>query len=226
MPPTLDLTALDGARLSEAVYQYLLEAILDGSFKPGEVLSELALAKALAVSRTPIHDAVRQLVKDGLVVQEPNRRAVVTEFTADDIREVFEMRTLLEGESAYQAASRLDRASLADLRTHADRLASNWGQGGWLERWADYDEHFHGTIARAAGNGRLRAEVLKYRVLHRGLNKTHTAADLLRHALDEHYTILEALERRAADAARTAMIAHIREWQRFFVNRTQTDARD
>ncbi|VTT99796.1 family transcriptional regulator : Uncharacterized protein OS=Osedax symbiont Rs2 GN=OFPI_31550 PE=4 SV=1: GntR: FCD [Gemmataceae bacterium] len=221
MPITAALPAATESegRLSERVYQSLLEAVLSGALAPGEVVSELSLAKAMKVSRTPVHDAVVQLTKDGLLRQEPNRRPVVASFTADDVREVFEVRAVLEGEAAALAAPRIDRPTLAELRATADRLDRQWGRAGWLDRWADFDEGFHAAVARACGNGRLCQEVTKYRTLHRGLNKTHTAADVLRPALAEHLRILDALDRRDPDAARTAMTAHIREWQAFFVNR-------
>lgn len=217
MPLRSTRNALADSRLSEQVYQSLLESVLNGTLAPGAVVSELAVAKRLQVSRTPVHDALRQLIKDGLVRQEPNRRAVVAEFNADDIREVFELRRLLEGEAAALAAPRIARSTLQELRATADRLAKVWGQAGWVERWADFDEAFHTAVARASGSKRLCQEVVRYRTLHRGLNKTHTAADCLRQALEEHLTILDALDRRDPAAARAAMEAHIREWENFFV---------
>jgi DNA-binding GntR family transcriptional regulator len=223
MPLTLDRTSDSDARLSEAVYQSLPEAILYGSLLPGEVVSELALAKTLCVSRTPVHDTVRQLIKDGLVRQERNRQAVVAAFTADDIRDVFEMRAVLEAEAAALAAPRIDRAARQELRAAIDHLDRDWGADGWVGRWADHDQEFHAAVARACGNRRLGQEVMKYRTLHRGLNKTHTAADLLHHALAEHRRVLDALDARDPAAARAAMAAHIREWQTYFVNRRLED---
>lgn len=217
MPIVTPIRVDQTVRLSEQVYQSLLESILNGELLSGEVVSELSLAKTLGVSRTPVHDALVQLIKDGLVTQDPNRRPVVASFTGDDIREVFELRRLLEGEAAALAAARIDRPTLQSLRAAADRLERQWGKSGWVERWADYDETFHEAIASAAGNTRLCREVMQYRTIHRGLNKTHTGADVLHQALVEHVRILDALDRRDATAARSAMESHIREWQTFFV---------
>lgn len=217
MQITLELTNGKDHRLSEVVYQALLEAILNGSLSPGEVVSELALSRSLGISRTPVHDALRQLVQDGLVQQEPNRRAVVAHFMADDIREIFEIRALLEGESVALAAQRIDRPTLLRMRSTSESLEASWGQPGWVERWADYDEEFHGAIARSCGNRRLCQEVLRYRTLHKGLNRMHTSSECLHHALVEHLRILDALDARQPEAARESMLAHIREWQTFFV---------
>src|SRR3712207_519911 len=71
--------------LVESVYDALLRRILDGTIPSGEIVSELALAQELGVSRTPVHDAVRQLAKDGLVVREGRRRARVAKFSPDDV---------------------------------------------------------------------------------------------------------------------------------------------
>ena len=216
--PILSPIRIDqSVRLSEQVYQALLESILNGELVSGEVVSELSLAKSLGVSRTPVHDALVQLIKDGLVTQDPNRRPVVASFTSDDIREVFELRRLLEGEAAALAALRIDRPTLSSLRVIADKLEREWGKSGWVERWADYDEKFHEEIAAASGNSRLHREVTQYRTIHRGLNKTHTGAEVLHQALIEHVRILDALDRRDSPAARAAMESHIREWQTFFV---------
>src|SRR5688500_900834 len=95
--------------LVEAAYQSLLERIVDGRLPSGAMLSELALSQELGVSRTPVHDAMRQLAKDGLVVREGRQRARVAGFAPDDVFEIFEMRKILEGPAAELAAGRMDR---------------------------------------------------------------------------------------------------------------------
>src|SRR5438309_6052003 len=87
------------ARLSDAVYQTLLEAIISGTLASGTIVSEVALSKQLKVSRTPVHDGLRQLAKDGLVEQRAGRRAIITAFSRDDLADIFEMRKLLESAS-------------------------------------------------------------------------------------------------------------------------------
>jgi DNA-binding GntR family transcriptional regulator len=216
MPKAAVPPAEPAARLSEQVYQTLLEDVLAGRLAAGEPVSELSLAKALGVSRTPVHEALIQLVRDGLVTQQANRRPVVAAFSADDIREVFEMRRILEGAAVAAAAARIDRLTLAALRADADRQAAGWDAPDWVARWADHDHLFHATIAKACGNRRLCREVLRYRTLHRGFNKTHTDQRVLRLAQADHVRILDALDRRDPAAAREAMDAHIRESQTFF----------
>jgi DNA-binding GntR family transcriptional regulator len=210
--------SMETARLSDTAYETIVEAILSGRLAPGTIVSELELARQFNISRTPVHDALRQLTKDGLVVQEMNRRAVIAVFNADDVHDIFEMRKLLEGEAAKRAATRLDRISQSALRQAADKTTGSLGKAGSVARWADFDETFHMTIAGACGSKRLTEDIGRYRLLHRCFNRLTTTPEVLRQALAEHYRILEALERRDPKAAATEMIAHIQEWQAYFVN--------
>ena len=219
MKPTLTLQErAEPTRLSDAVYETLLEAIISGKLPAGSIVSEVSLAKQLEVSRTPVHDALRQLSKDGLVEQRAGRRAIITAFSKEDVFDIFEMRKLLEGESTRRAATRIDRASIARLRDVGEALQSGSDKADYLNRWADFDEEFHETIAKASGSTRLWQDIVRYRRLHRGFNKLTTTVESLQHALQEHFQILDALEKRDAETAARLMIEHIREWQAYFVN--------
>jgi len=206
--------------LVESVYHALLQRIVQGELSSGTLVSELALSQELGVSRTPVHDAVRQLAKDGLVVREGRRRARVADFSPDDVFEIFEMRKYLEGPAAELAAARMDRRHCAPLRAAADALATlPEDAANWAAAWADFDELFHRTIAEASGNRRLAADIGRYRLLHKGFNQLTTDAASLRPALAEHLGILDAIEARDGRLARERMVAHIGAWQDFFLRR-------
>jgi DNA-binding GntR family transcriptional regulator len=209
----------DSQPLSRRVYQSVLSAILGGHIAPGEVVNEIRLAQELGVSRTPVHTAIRELVKDGLITQESNRRPVVARFSRDDIREVFEMRRLLESEAARAAADLLDRATLKLLCDAADAMEAHAGDENALDLWADFDDQFHLAIAQFCGSRRLSDDISRYRLLHHGLNRLRMSAELIPQALEEHRKILEALSARNGDAARDAMQAHLREWQVYYMRR-------
>jgi DNA-binding GntR family transcriptional regulator len=215
----------DQTRLSDAVYEALLKAILSGELSPGAVVSEVALAKRLAVSRTPVHDALRQLAKDGLIVQEANRRAVIVTLTREDLTDIFDMRKLLEAEAARRAATRMDRPTLQRLRGVAETLAATRQRPDWIPRWIDFDEEFHDAIARTSGSPRLWADIARYRLLHRGINKLAGSVEVLEQALKEHQAILDGLEERDGERAARAMLVHITEWQAYFVNHLPAGSR-
>jgi DNA-binding GntR family transcriptional regulator len=218
MSTSLVLREDAASRLSDAVYDTLLEAILTGRLAPGTVVTEVGLAKQLDVSRTPVHDALRQLSKDGLVQQRANHRAVIASFTREDLFDIFDMRKLLEGEAARRAASRIDRQTLQGLRQTGEDLAAHPEAPGWLGRWADFDEQFHESIARASGSTRLCQDIVRYRAMHRSFNRLVTTRSCLTQALAEHLRILEALEHRDGEAAARAIRDHIQEWQAYFVS--------
>jgi DNA-binding GntR family transcriptional regulator len=213
-----------GKPLTDKIYETLLEHILSGKRKAGEPLSELALTRELGVSRTPVHNAMLQLMKDGLIKQDPCCSPVVQGLTPQDIHEIFEMRILLEGETSRLAATRIRKADLNKLfQKHETVKVPIDDRNQWLEGWADYDELFHYTIAKAGKNRRLAKDVTRYRLLHRGLNlfgfeEEQAPLDKLRTAIEEHARILEAIEKQDAEAARDAMKVHLRSWQEFFAN--------
>jgi DNA-binding GntR family transcriptional regulator len=211
------IAASDDASLSEAVYQRLLESILTGAYPQGAVLSELGVAREFKVSRTPVHDALRQLSKDGLVVRERNCRARVAGLTVDDIFEVFEMRKLLEGPATELAAARMDARQLLPLQQFAAELKEARRGQDWTARWAEFDDQFHSTIATASGNRRLAQDIHRYRLLHKGFNRLATEPEGLQQALAEHVSILAALEAHDGQLARERMIAHIAAWQVHFI---------
>ena len=205
-----------GVSLVEQIYESLLEKIVSGTLKEETVLSEVAVAKELDVSRTPVHDALRQLAKDGLVERVAGRRARVAPFTREDVFEIFELRILLEPEAAALSARRMDLPVLSPLKESLAELRSLIGQPAWKEKWAEHDADFHETIARESGRKRLAADISRYRLLHRGLNLLGTSEDMSG-AVDDHARILDAIADGDPERARSEMRAHLKTWQEYFV---------
>lgn len=207
----------NGTSLVHAVYDSILKAIIAGRLTPGTVLSEVSLARQMQVSRTPVHDALRQLAKEGIIQQSAGRRARVASFTRDDVFEVFELCKYLEGPAAELAAGRMDQRQLRPLRALADELNADSKALQWASRWTDFDDTFHRAIADASGNRRLAEDISRYRLLHRGFNRIAAEAERLQRALREQVAILDALEARDGPTAREQMTAHLSNWQAYFV---------
>jgi DNA-binding GntR family transcriptional regulator len=205
--------------LADRVHRQVLDAILSGHLAAGATVNELALARALGVSRTPMHAAVVVLIKDGIVHQDGRRRPVVARFGATDVRELYEMRALLETEATARAAGRIDRALVAQLRGEHKALRALADPVEQHARWADLDARFHAAIAEAADNRRLAKDILRYRTIHRALNRALKEAPVIPQAISEHLAVLAALERRDAVGAREAMRAHLQEWSAYYARR-------
>lgn len=206
---SLNSDAINRVSLADSVYETLLEAMIHGRLAAGAELNEVALARQLDVSRTPVHEALRRLAADGLVKTCGRRKLCVAALSHEEVREVYAMRRLLEGAAAELAAARISAETLADLRRTADALAESDRSVDWTTQALQYDLAFHDAIAAACGNGRLRDDISRYRLLVRGLCRMTGTLANLHDALAEHMAILEALEARNGRAARKAMAAHI-----------------
>lgn len=208
---TLAKLAASRSSLADSVYQSVLEAILSGTLAPGAELSEVALAAELGVSRTPVHVALKRLVLDGLAEPMTNRQARVVRLGPDEIRDIYEMRIILESVAAERAATRLSTEGREALRESATALVAAAGSANWPARAIDFDIRFHDALAAACGNERLRAEIAKYRRLVRAFCRSSGSHENLTRAFQEHLEILDAVEARDGVRARRAMADHIQK---------------
>lgn len=195
--------------LVDSIYETLLEAIVSGQLPHGSELNSVGLAKQLDVSRTPLREALHLLERDGLVRQAGNHKARVAEFSADDIREIYEVRLQLEAAAAERAATRMSPAALESLQREAEKLRVSRKDVNWRTRALAFDQRFHSAIAAGSGNRRLEADIQRYRLLVRSFCRIAGQQATLEQALDEHITILLALSAGRPAAARKAMAAHI-----------------
>lgn len=195
--------------LLDAVYESLLEAIISGGLAPGAELNSVELAQQLDVSRTPVKEAIKLLVHDGLVEQVNNHKARVAKFSRQDVSEIYDLREQLEGAAAEKATKLIDEKVLAQMRSEADSLLQSYGKLSWSSKAVDYDIRFHTTLATESGNKRLSKEIIRYRLLVRGFCRMTGSEETLLQALKEHIVILEAIESRDPILARQAMVSHI-----------------
>jgi DNA-binding GntR family transcriptional regulator len=203
--------ALSRTFLVEGAYEALLENILSGSLASGTVVSEVSLAQELHVSRTPIHQALARLAKEGLIEHRSGRKPRVARFGREDVMEIYDMRLLLETAATQRATKRIDPGLLADLTREADDLAVAPDSPEWTRSALDFDLRFHDAIAAASGNRRLRQEIEKYRLQVRAFCRMTGSTGNLRQALAEHQVVLRAMADRNPAAAGQAMAKHVQK---------------
>lgn len=138
--------------------------ILDGRFAPGERIAEIPTAELLEVSRMPVRMAFRALEQEGLLVRQGARGFAVKQVTAQTLSDAVEVRAVLEGLAARQAAesglSKAARAVLQECLEQADRLFEKGHvTEDDLAAYHDINKRFHQTIIEASGNGAV-AEAL------------------------------------------------------------------
>jgi DNA-binding GntR family transcriptional regulator len=151
-----DLAGLSGARTlldRTSTVSRLADAlrarIIEGALRPGIQLPEHAVADLLGVSRNTLREAFRLLAHEGLVVHEPHRGVFVRTLDADDVRDIYATRRLVEC-----AAVRTGGRSAADIRAAVDAAEAAVADG----RWSDVgtaDLRFHSAIVALAGSRRL-----------------------------------------------------------------------
>jgi DNA-binding GntR family transcriptional regulator len=161
------------------------------------------------VSPTPVREALIRLQGDGLVDYRPNRGAVVAPLSADEVRHLYDMRSVLEGLAAARAAERVDDESLARLAALVDTMSRLLAEGRHGEVIA-MNRDFHRSVHLASGNPILVATLeglldrtARFRNLYRDL------PERVEQAHREHAAIVEALGRRDAAEAERLMRQNI-----------------
>jgi DNA-binding GntR family transcriptional regulator len=152
------------------------------------------------------------------LVPVPLDHAIAVSFGPEDVRDIYDMRRILESEAAAKAAERMDRPQLERLTTALQGFRKVKPTASSIAKWVELDDEFHRAIGHASGSPRLAADIDRYRLLHRVFNRSHNDASVLKQAVEEHQEILDALIRRNPEDARRAMRIHLEEWQRFFAN--------
>lgn len=193
-------------------YTVLRREILEGRFKPGDPLKERDLVKRLGISRTPVREALRRLVADGLAEMHPRRSIVVSSYSEEELREIYELGSVLEAFVASLAAEKAsgeDIAILESLQRKMEQLVQSSSED-LAQAYAPLDQEFHRRITSAARNSRI-AQLLRQSISMRLLNNVmarYTREDF-GISVAQHRAILDAIAARDAKAARQAMTDHI-----------------
>lgn len=157
-----DIHPIERRNLGSDVYRVLRDRILRQELHAGEKLSDLRLSSELGVSRTPIREALLQLVQDGIVVAEPNRGFFVATIERKDVEEIFDLRAALEV-FALQQATNTDHSeeyerALFELE-HVERLirfaSTEAEREAAAEAFLKTDRGFHSWLVEKSGNSRL-----------------------------------------------------------------------
>jgi DNA-binding GntR family transcriptional regulator len=187
------------------IHAHILAEIVAGRLGPGDVIDEAALLDRFGVSKTPVREAILQLEAAGIVEKRPRAGAAVATLSPEDLIELIELHSELEGAAAFHAARRATPAQLAALESAAASYATN------TDPRAAYDLNlaFHLAVFACANNGALSRQIdatgvrlVSYFRAQEGLRQGPLRA------AGEHAAILEAIRKGDGDAARAAMRRH------------------
>jgi DNA-binding GntR family transcriptional regulator len=203
----------------ERAYRHLRETVLVDPDIQGTFLNEVDLAQDIGVSRTPVREALLLLVAEGLVEMVPKRGAYVPPLSGRQIRELMELRTLLEQHAASVTLAR-EAVPLEAMRAAlAQQEHLLTAEPCDAQEFIEWDRRFHQSLVDAAGNDLIARTYagLRTRQVRVGVAALFRAVDRQRTVCAEHGRIVDALESGDEAAAHEAIADHLRITQQLFL---------
>lgn len=192
-------------------YEWIRDAIESGELEMGTPLPENLLAREIGVSRTPIREALRSLEQDGYVKIIPQKGAFVSEISLEDLKEIYDIRKLLEPFAALSAVNRIPDGEIDEMERgwKALKRAALAGEVS-LSKVSEMDLLLHMTITKYATNKRIGAIITTYHAQIQRFQKL-SAQSLanIHETIGQHVEILEKLRERDARGLSSLLYEHI-----------------
>ena len=219
---------------SEIVYETIKKEIIDATRKPGDIFNEKEFAANMGISRTPVREAVLRLSNEGLLVVMPRRGTFVSHISMADVRDMYQVRKILEPQIAYIAAQKCDKDIVKQWRnffkeekTTGKSHSKDYIHPGnkTLDVYSDSDALFHIFIAECTGNKLLISQVEELMTLTQRIRCLTNAVmeDRFLSAVAEHIAITKALTASDSDGAAKAMLVHLENSEKGYSGITQLD---
>ena len=192
-------------------YEHLKTAILSGRFSPKERLTEEHLAETLGVSRTPVREALYKLEAEGLIRPLKKRGFIVSGDSKEEVKELFELRAILEGYALRIISERITEESLQHLGTFIDKAqaALEANRMGDVFKWnTRFHDYLHELVSDSIRLYRLIVDMRKQVLRHRKV--TLQSIEGAQRTLDGHRKILLALRLKDPELCERTMREHIK----------------
>lgn len=199
----------DKYSLRGRVFHKLREDILNGKYKEHEELKEVSIGEEMGVSRTPVREAFRQLELEGLIQIVPNKGAYVTGITAKDVKDIYMIRSSLEGMCARLATENISKEQLEEIEENV-YLANYHASKGHMEQMAELDNRFHHILYEACSSKMLQnllQDLHQYVIRIR--KKTLSTKERGIASNEEHRQIMEAIKAGNPDEAERLATCHM-----------------
>lgn len=209
------MTKIQTSLLTEQVYTILRTKIIDGEFSPGEKLDIHKLAEDFGVSRSPVKDAINQLVHDGLIEIIPRKGTYVTSIDLTSFLETIDARLMVEIWAAKQIIDRLSPGKLAEWKKLVERMDDTLHTKPFsFEKYNKLDMDFHHAIVTETKNQtiiQLFASFNNHIALSRIVRSTSLESTIKRH--QDHWELYHALHDKDHQAFTKAITAHLKSLQ-------------
>ena len=197
--------------LSERVYRAVRRSILVGDLPAGTRIRESELTGVMAVSRTPLREALRRLEAEGLVSTVPNRGVVVRGIDAETLIEIYETLAVLESYAVERAAAHISDGEIVELRQILDLISFFGGREQWDE-CIEQGVRFHRVLYAASRNAQLARLIESLRELVHSFRRFQLRdREVIARGYADHKAIVDALADRDGPTASRLMRDHINE---------------
>lgn len=195
---------------SERAYEDIVQMLLRGELSESVALSERGLSETLKLGRTPIREAIKNLVREGVLESHPTRGTILRPLSVEDLQDLYELRGAIEGLAAQLAA---ERGQVEELEAYAASFEETLRAPDKCDMTAVHDHgvQFHLEIIRLAGNRRLLEMYRPFRLRFRipfGIIRNRSPERILT-AVEEHLEIVRAILARDGARAGGLMRAHL-----------------
>lgn len=199
----------DKYSLRGRVFNKIRDDILAGVYKKNDAINESKVSKEMGVSRTPVREALRQLELEELVTIIPNKGAIVAGINAEDIKDIYLIRGLIEGVAAKKCAENMS----ADVMEQFDEiimLSEFHLAKGNLDQLYKLDNRFH-ELLYDSSNSRIFRHVLTdfHHYAQRVRKISLSSIDRAKASVEEHKTIVEALRNKDGEKAEVLTNRHV-----------------
>ncbi|KRE25141.1 GntR family transcriptional regulator [Paenibacillus sp. Soil522] len=203
--------------ISEHVYTNLKKEILAGDLQPGARLLVLEIAKKFNISQAPVREALERLKSAGYITSIPNKGSVVSNITSKEIKDIFELREIIEGFAVRQSMQHLTESDFSYLEGITRKMHLAHEQIDILNI-LELDMEFHGFFYKRCDNhmilemwNRMRIKVMRFMAIS---NRHYTTDGLA----DWHLRLVEVLRSGDADLAEQTFIEHMHSYKMIHLN--------
>jgi DNA-binding GntR family transcriptional regulator len=211
--------------LASLAYDRIRAGLVNGKYADCTRISEPGLARELGIGRTPVREAVRRLISEGLLEQQPKSGTFLVQPTREDLDEVLQLRVLLEPFVAGEAAASSSRKFVVRLKKRLDEMChllkccqSETGEkqlNELLQQHLAADHGFHELLLDAAGNGRIQRIISDGRILTQTLALSRDSRRgvlwTMENTYGEHEAIYRAIHAQDRRTAVKAMTTHLKQ---------------
>lgn len=206
----MDQPALQYVSISSSVYLWIKNAIINGELEGGQRLIQEELTEKLGVSRTPVRDAIRRLESEGLVINKPFYGAVVFQPSISQLKEIYEVRILLEQYCVERACHIASDEEILKIKAINDKMAKMSSDS---REYMQLDCQFHEQICQLAKDAEITLEILEnlwtrcssFKSLYFSL---HECADS---TIDKHYRVVDRMMARDVEGSKAAIAEHLND---------------